>query len=72
MEDTYYTIEKVTQAEADVTVKYSTGRVDVIRGGTYTEWHVIKWERGNEIGQVSAWCHSEDAANRIKSALERK
>lgn len=71
MAGTYWTIEKVTQAEADVTVRYPTGRVDVIKGGTYTEWNVIKWEKGNDIGQVSASCHSEEAAMGIKAALER-
>lgn len=68
---TKWTIERVDMAEADVTVRYPSGKVDVIKGGTYTEWHVIKWEEGNDIGQVSAMCHSEEGALGIKTALER-
>lgn len=66
-----YTIEKIIQKEADVTVKYPSGRTVRIPGNEYIEWHIVQWKEtdNDRFGMTVAWCRTEELAKKIQAAL---
>jgi hypothetical protein len=65
-----YNIQSVESAEADVRVRYCTGREELIRGNVYVEWLILRRPpRDDDSESLSwetiAWCHDEATAERI-------